>query len=218
MSGILQINLDNRKIYLNLSSVKIDLEVLMRLAFALFLAALAVPPSTTLSGPEGVLQWTVSPTANGVTIDGRSPKWEVHHTATSTLTPLGTTRRDADGVTVTVAYTAAGATVTLPNKTVEIDEPNLWDGDTLDVRLGALVAAGQADVDFRALDVATGKVYSFGARTQGRETCGDLPCTHVRVTLTGLLKAIGPKWHYHFGDDGRLLRFDGPIGTYTAEG
>jgi hypothetical protein len=30
-------------------------------------------------------------------------------------------------------------------------------------------------------------------------------------------KAVGPKFDYWFASDGKLLKFDGPIGTYTAE-
>ncbi len=180
--------------------------------------AAAAPPSSVLTGEEGTLSWTVTPGDGDIAIVGRSPKWSVEHVATPGLLPRSTVRSTPDGERVTVTYTASGATVALPGRTVTIDEPGLWDGDTLDVRLGALVAAGTTSVDFRALDVANAKVYSFQARVVGAERCGAIECTRVKVTLTGLLKAVGPKWHFWFGPDGRLLRFDGPIGRYAAEG
>jgi len=189
----------------------------MHFALLLLMAA-PLPPSSTLSGSDGTLSWVVTADGEEVRLDGRSPKWTVSHWATPELTPLRTRRTDEDGATVEVAYSDTGAVVKLPKKTVTIDQPGLWDGDTLDVRLGALVARGTTDLDFAALDVANAKVYDFQARLQGQETCGSSPCSHIRVTLTGILKAVGPKWHFWFGADGQMLKFEGPIGTFAVEG
>jgi len=177
----------------------------------------AAPPSSTLSGAEGTLKWTVTPSGGQVQIEGQSPKWTVSHTANADLTPVKTTRTDAEGVAVTVEYTSSGATVTLPKKTVTHDEPGIWDGDTVDIRLGQSTADGNPEVKFKAVDTASGKVYGFQSELIGTETCGDQECTHVKLTLSGMLKAVGPKFNYWFASDGKLLKFEGPIGTYTAE-
>jgi hypothetical protein len=190
----------------------------MRFVLLFLLAGVALPSSSTLTGPAGTLAWTVAPAGDGVRIEGRSPKWSVTHLANADLTPRRTERTDAAGVRVVVDYTATNATVALPDRTLVVEQPGLWDGDTLDVRLGSLVAGGTQSVDFKALDPASGKVYGFQARPQGRETCGARPCEHVRVNLTGLLRAVGPKWHFWFAADGGLLRFQGPIGDFQAEG
>lgn len=187
----------------------------MRLSLLAF--ALLLPPSSTLSGPAGTLSWTVRRDGDEVVIEGRSPKWTVSHVAGPDLRPRHTDRTDAKGDRVTVDYTPTGATVT-GSKTVVIEHAGLWDGDTLDVRLGALVAAGTQSVDFDALDPAAAKVYGFEARPRGEERCGARACQHIQVQLSGLLKHVGPKWHFWFGDDGALLRFEGPIGAYAVEG
>lgn len=177
----------------------------------------AAPPSSVLRGDNGVLSWTVTRVEGGWRIDGRSPKWTVRHDADEHLRPTRTVRSDAEGVEVTVDYTPAGATVHRLGKTVVRQAADLWDADTTDVRLGAIVATGTREIDFTALDPASGKVYDFRARRVGMETCGLAPCTHMVVSMTGLLAAVGPKWEYWYGADGRLLRFDGPIGAFSEK-
>lgn len=180
--------------------------------------ASAAPPSSVLTGPEGTLSWTVTARESDLLVVGSSPKWSVEHVASPGLIPRRTVRSSTDGEQVTVEYTQTGAVVTFSDRTVTVERPGLWDGDTLDVRLGSQVAAGTTSLDFSALDPASGKVYAFQARDQGTEQCGEVTCIHVKVTLTGLLKAVGPKWHFWLGPDGQLLRFDGPIGRYAAQG
>jgi len=181
-------------------------------------AALAAPPSSHLTGPEGVLDWSVSTTKDGVTIRGRSPKWAVEHVASADLQPVRTVRRDTDGNEVTVTYSATGAQVTTGERTQTLKGAKLWDGDTVDVRLGAEVAAGRTDLAFQVVDAGGAKVYSMDSALVGDDTCGATPCTHVRVQLTGLLRYVGPTWHYWYGADGALLRFQGPIGSFVAGG
>jgi hypothetical protein len=88
----------------------------------------------------------------------------------------------------------------------------------VDVRLGAEVAAGRTDQAFSVVDPGSGKVYSLDSATVGGETCGTEPCTHVRVQLTGMLRLVGPTWHYWYLADGQLVRFDGPAGTFAVGG
>ncbi len=177
----------------------------------------AVPPSSTLGGDSGTLTWSVTRDGGTVTIRGESPKWTVVHTADADLTPIRTERTDPDGRTVIIDYTTSGATVVLPDRTVVHDEDGIWDGDTLDIRLGQQTAAGRPDNAFRAVDTASGKVYGFQSTAIGEETCGTRACTHVKLTLSGLLKAVGPRFHYWFAADGQLLRFEGPAGIFDVE-
>lgn len=181
-------------------------------------SAWAAPPSTTLSGPAGLLSWQVQERADSVLITGRSPKWTVEHVAAPDLTPRSTTRTDAEGTRVVVTYDAAGASVTRDGRTTRIDAPGVWDGDTVDVRLGALAATGGGTLEFQVVDAAGAKLYDLDAVRVGAETCGTLPCTHVRVQLDGLLRYVGPTWEYWYASDGRLLRFTGPIGAFAAPG
>lgn len=184
----------------------------------LVMAAFAAPPSSTLTSPTGaVLAWTVLTTSTGVTMDGKSPKWTVHHEAALDFTPKRTVRSDASGRTVTVDYAPDHVVVHLPEKDVTHAVANVWDGDTLDVRLGQLVVLGKPDVTFQAIDPATGDLYGFAAARAGEETCGSRPCTHVHVNMTGFYRLVGPTFDYWFGADGQMLRFEGPAGSFTAQ-
>lgn len=181
-------------------------------------AALAAPPSSTLSGPAGTLTWTIAASGDQVVVDGRSPKWTVHHVATADLRPVRTERSDDKGARVTVDYTADGAIVRTASGEAKVTGTDLWDGDTVDVRLGDRAAKGKADVTFRAVDPASGTVYGFEATTVGSEGTGATATTHVHLVMTGVYRLVGPTWDYWYATDGRLVRFEGPIGTYTAGG
>ena len=184
----------------------------------LALAHAAVPPSSTLTGTAGTLSWAVSASGGGVTIDGRSPKWTVHHVAAADLKPIHTERSDSAGARVTVDYTAAGAVVHSGSSEKSVSGADIWDGDTVDIRLGQSVAGGHADVSFHALDPASGSLYGFEARKVADPTCGAAACTQVHMVMTGVYRYVGPSWDYWYGADGRLLRFQGPIGTFAAAG
>jgi hypothetical protein len=187
--------------------------------FALFFgAALAAPPSSHLTGAEGTLDWAVTSSADGVMVRGRSPNWTVEHQAAADLSPRRTVRHDADGERVVVTYTATGAELQRGERIHTLKGKGLWDGDTVDVRLGAEVAARRTDQAFQVVDAGGGKLYSMDSALVAQDTCGASPCTHVRVQLTGLLRYVGPTWHYWYGADGELLRFEGPIGAYVAGG
>jgi hypothetical protein len=182
-------------------------------------SALAAPPSSLLTGDKGTLKWTVAASGDAVTIDGSSPKWTVHHEAAADLTPKRTERSDADGNKVTVVYGPGAVVVTMAKKTVTHDRGDLWDADTLDVRLGDRIAReASVDLAFDALDPASGKIYGFTSKTVGQEPCGAATCTHLEVRLSGLLRMVGPKWEFWFAPTGQLMRFDGPIGGYFAAG
>ena len=179
-------------------------------------AALAAPPSSTLTGSEGTLSWTVQ-TDGGVTITGSSPKWSVTHHAEADFTPVRSTR-EAEGQTWSVVYDATGAAITNPDgTTTRVDKANLWDGDTVDVRLGHHVANGGDSIKFAVLDAAGGKQWPVNATVNRNGGCS-VPCTHVRVQLAGAWRWVGPTWDYWYGTDGKLLTFDGPIGRYTTDG
>lgn len=179
-------------------------------------AATPIPPSSVLTGPEGTLRWTVSSADDGVHVEGSSPRWSVKHRAKPDLTPVRTERTDETG-TVVVTYSAEGATVVRDGKTIERERADLWDADTLDLRLGSLSVAGPVDVRFHALDPASGKVYEFQATDQGQGTCGPHVCHRVQVKLAGLLAPLGPTFVYGYAPDGRLLSFSGPIGDFQAK-
>lgn len=179
--------------------------------------ALAAPPSSTLTGADGTLEWTVEDKGSSVHIRGSSPKWKVTHEARSDLSPVRTERTDPDGRKVIIEYRPTGATVHLPDKTLELDQDGLWDGDTLDVRLGFELTQGRDTFGFEGVDVATGKVYGFDVKPVGSEQCGSQPCTHLLVQLTGLLRWVGPSWDYWYSSAGQLLRFEGPAGTFAVE-
>lgn len=178
-------------------------------------AALAAPPSSSLGGEDGSLTWDVVSSEAEVTLEGRSPKWTVSHTAKADFSPVRTQRTDADGQTLTIDYSAAGATLVKDGKTVELSQPGLWDGDTLDVRLGYLVSVGKPEQTFHAVDSGSAKVYRFDSQNVGAERCGTEACTHVLVQLAGMLRWVGPSFHYWFAADGELLKFEGPAGTFV---
>ncbi len=176
-----------------------------------------VPPSSMLTGPNGTLSWGISASGDTLVIDGRSPKWTVHHVSRADLTPVRTERRAAAGNAVTVDYTAAGAVVHAAGKDTALTGTDLWDGDTVDVRLGRSAASGHPDVSFHAVDPASATIYGFEATGEGTEVCAAATaCTHVHLVMTGVYRLVGPSWDYWYGADGQLLRFQGPIGAFTA--
>lgn len=184
----------------------------------LITAALAAPPSAQLSGPEGALTWTVTDTATGIRIEGSSPKWSVVHTAKSDLSPEKTVRTEPDGRIVTVTWNEAGVTVEADGKSRTLTGKGLWDADTLDIRLGSEVSAGRTDAAFSVVDAGSGKIYQMDRAKVDDPSCAATACTHVKVQLTGLLRYVGPTWHYWFAPDGALLEFDGPAGHFTSGG
>jgi hypothetical protein len=179
-------------------------------------AALAAPPSSHLSGPDGQLTWDVSVQDSQLHVEGHSPKWTVVHAARADLTPLSTEHTDADGRKVSIQYGPTATVVTLPDRQITYQRADLWDADTLDVRIGSRFAAGDHDLYFAAVDTGSGKVYSFQAHAQDPTTCGVTPCTEVDLQLTGLLRLVGPTWKYWYAADGRLVRFEGPAGKFAA--
>lgn len=180
--------------------------------------AVAAPPSSTLTGTDGTLSWQISTSGDTVSVQGSSPKWTVTHTADTDLTPRRTTRTNPDGTVVEVTYRPDGVVVKMPDgKTREHAGKGIWDGDTLDVRLGHLVATHQTlDRSFKAVDTGSGKLYGFDVVDEGAESCRKGPCRHVNVSLSGWLKVVGPSFDYWFAADGRLVKFEGPAGDFAA--
>lgn len=193
--------------------------MLQLLPLVLSVLGWAAPPSSHLTGDAGALTWTISEAGDVVTVAGSSPKWTVQHTAGTDLRPRATTRTNPDGAVTTVAWADGKVTVTLPGgKLVSHDDPDIWDGDTLDVRLGDRVKRGvDPAVTFSAVDSGSGKVYRFDAVDKGQETCATGPCRHVNVTLAGWMKMLGPSFDYWFASDGRLVKFEGPAGNFAAK-
>ena len=195
--------------------------MIKRLSFLLLLAipatALALAPSTTLTGPNGTLKWTVQKSASGISLDGSSPRWTVKVLTGSDWKPIRTEHTNAEGGLTVIEYSDTGAVLTMPNKEViTIKEAGLWDGDSVDIRLGSLTAKGKGNQKWRSADPDSGKVYSMESNVIEQETCGSIPCTHVRMSLSGLLKAVGPKWHYWFASDGRMVGFEGRPGSFWS--
>jgi hypothetical protein len=182
-------------------------------------AALAAPPSSSLSGPSGNLSWQVSEVGGTVTLVGSSPKWKIEHTADAALRPRSTRRTNPDGAVTTAVWEGDTVTVVMPDgKVVVHNEAGIWDGDSLDVRLGERVRKKlPGDHSFKALDTGSGKVYRFDAVDKGTETCATGPCQKINVTLAGWMKLVGPSVDFWFADDGRLVKFDGPSGEFAAK-
>lgn len=180
--------------------------------------AFSAPPSTNLSGPDGTLSWQVAESGGNVSIVGTSPKWKVEHTADSALRPIKTKRTDPDGSVTTVVWEGDRVTVTLPNgKQVVHEEAGIWDGDSLDIRLGERVRTGASlDHSFKAVDSGSGKVYRFDAVDKGQATCAAGPCRHVNVTLGGWMKYVGPNFDMWFAANGQLVKFSGGAGDFGA--
>ncbi len=188
------------------------------LAVVLLMGAggVSVPPSSELVGKLGKLQWTVEATKAGIVIDGSSPKWTVHHEAKADFTPIRTRRSTPEGRKVTVVYDAKGANFTANGEKSRINEKGLWDADSVDVRLGAVIASGKTEVEFPAIDTDSGKVYTFAAEVEEKTRCDGIPCTHVELHLTGFYKLVGPSWQYWYDAKGRLLRFEAKWGKFKA--
>ena len=184
--------------------------------FSLAMLAAAAPPSAVLTGPAGELRWTVTETATGLSVDGRSPTWSVHHECAADFTPRRTVRTGADGATTRIEYDAGGATVTSPSGRVRVDLPGLWDGDVLDVRLGAWSAGHTTALAFSAVDGGSGKVYGFDATYRGEAQRGGVACRAWRVQLAGIYRLVGPTWEYCYAAGGRLVWFSGPIGVFEV--
>lgn len=180
--------------------------------------AQAAPPSASLSGPDGTLVWTIAESGGEVRVIGKSPKWTIDHRASPSLAPKSTTRTNPDGSVVTVEWAADKVTVTLPKgKVVTHKDPNIWDGDTLEVRLGDRVRAGKPmNLKFQAIDTGSGKAYGFDVEDKGAASCASGPCQHVHVSLSGWLKYVGPSFDYWFAKDGKLVKFEGPAGKFEG--
>lgn len=176
-----------------------------------------LPPSTTLQGAAGKITWSVKKDGDKIIIDGKSPRWKVHHEANANFTPIRTEREDQDGVKVTIVYTAKGATMTRGDEKFEHEQEGLWDGDSVDIRLGAIFAANweTKEVKFTAIDSDSGKTYEFLAERIAEEQCRETRCVHVELGLAGwFMRKVGPSWDYWFAPDGKLVRFEAKWGKF----
>lgn len=162
--------------------------------------------TVTLTDSKGhTLSWTVARSGDEVRITGSHPKWAVEHRARPDGTPVSTTRR-ADGTTTTVTYSAAGATFERQQKdgtlrTERITTRGLWDSDTLEARLAGIAWAPGKRLKFSAIDTGSddGTVYPLVAEYVGLAQCGPASCHHVRVSLDGWRRPLGPTFDYRFG-------------------
>lgn len=194
--------------------------VMMSVVFVVALTAageLKLPPSTTLQGAAGKITWTVKKEGDKIVIDGKSPRWKVHHEANVNFTPIRTEREGEDGVKVTIVYTAKGAIMTRGEEKFEHEHEGLWDADSVDIRLGATFAANweKEEVKFTAIDTDSGKTYEFLAERIGEEQCRDTRCVHVELGLAGwFMRKVGPSWEYWFAPDGQLIRFEAKWGKF----
>jgi len=179
-------------------------------------AALALPPSSTLTGENGTLLWEVREEGGQVHIHGKCYKWDIDHTAAPDLSPIHTVRTNPDGSRVTVDWNPDAVVVTLPEKQRRHEQADVWDGDTLDIRLGENVVHGRTELVFSVVDTGSGKIYRMDSKKVGDEQCGTAPCTHVLVQLTGMLRWVGPSFNYWYDAQGKLLRFEGPVGDFSV--
>ena len=173
--------------------------------------------STTLYGDEGSLSWQVRASGADVSIVGRSPSWKVTHTATADLAPILTDRADDQHRRTQIRWHDTGATVTLGERTTELDEAGLWDTDVLDVRLGFEVQRGARRFAFRGIDPKNGTVFAFTGEVVGTEPVDGVACHHLVLRAAGVLGWVSPTWHYWYDEHGRLRQFDGPAGRFGPE-
>lgn len=190
-----------------------------RVLYGLILMLGTLPAGSALKGSEGTLKWRIEETKTGVRIEGSAPDFTVTHEASRTLVPEHTERSDNQGTQRIIEYDAKGATIKDADGNVlkRHDQKNIWDADSLEVRLGYERVNGKLDRTFYCIDINTNKLYKMQSKVLEQTQCSGAPCTQVQVSLTGVLKAVGPKWTYWFGDDGGLLRYKGPNGTFEAE-
>jgi hypothetical protein len=149
-----------------------------------------------LEGADGTsLTWSIARSEERVVIEGTHTKWSVVHEAKADGTPLSTVKR-ANGKSARITYRANGAEF-LPagaSTPLQIDEPGLWDAETLDARFAGIAWSKGRQVRFKILDVdsSDGSVYPMIAEGLGVEQCGAQRCQVVKLTLDGWRRPWGP--------------------------
>ncbi len=178
--------------------------------------AFAAPPSTTLAGERGEIAWTVSEMDSAVQINAHGPAWSVSHTADTDGSPIHTERIAADGTLTTIDYLDWGVRVQTGKHSIRYVADDLWDADTIDIRLATLLWTSHDTLGFRAIDLADLEVHRFRAIRREVERCGSKACTRIDLTVRGSVPGQGPAWSFWYGGDGRLLRMAGVGGSFTA--
>lgn len=181
--------------------------------------------ATTLTDAKGqTLVWTVTRVDGEVRITGVHPRWQVEHRARPDGTPLVTVKK-ANGLTTTVTYSPEGAQVertdaTGKTRSVTIKDKNLWDGDSLDVRLaGQRWSPGKkVRMHIVDIDVADGSTYPMVAEYVGEEKCGQAPCHRVHLALDDFRRLFAPTFEYRYSTaaGARYLQHDGDGLTFSA--
>lgn len=179
---------------------------------ALLLLLLAAAPDAfpwtrtqTLKGADGTsLAWSVTRADERVVIEGTHSKWSVVHVAKADGTPVSTVKK-SNGKTARITYRAAGAEFLPAGGTtpVKVDEPGLWDAESLDARLAGVAWSKGTQVRFKILDVdsSDGSVYPMIAEGLGVEQCGERRCQVVKLTLDGWRRPWGPTILFRYGAD-----------------
>ena len=192
-----------------------------------FAAADAFPweGATTLTDAKGqTLVWTVTRVDGEVRITGVHPKWQVEHRARPDGTPLSTVKK-ANGLTTRVTYSETGAQVERTDasgktKSVTIKDKNLWDGDSLDVRLAGQGWSKGKKVRMHIVDIdaADGTTYPMVAEYVGEEKCGQAPCHRVHLALDDFRRLFAPTYEYRYSTaaGARYLQHDGDGLTFSA--
>lgn len=181
--------------------------------------------STTLTDAKGqTLVWTVTRVDGEVHITGVHPKWQVHHRAKPDGAPLFTEKK-ANGNTTRVTYSAEGAELEQTDahgktKHATLKEKNLWDGDSLDVRLAGQTWSFGKKVRMRIVDIdaADGSSYPMVAEYVGEEKCGPAPCHRVHLALDDFRRLFAPTFEYRYSTaaGARYLQHDGDGLTFSV--
>ena len=176
-----------------------------------------MPLATALHGERGEITWNVVQTEEVVTVSGHGPGWTVSHTATEEMVPIRTVRTDAEGSTWTIDYYPWGARVNHGDHSSRYVTKDLWDTDTIDLRLATFAKSGEADADFRAIDLADGRVYRFRAHQAGEVGCGKGVCDRVKLELLGMPATVAPAWEFQYSAEGQLVKMLGTSGIFNVQ-
>jgi hypothetical protein len=169
---------------------------------------------THLCGCDGDLVWSVSETASGLRVQGDAPSWRVRHEAGADLRPLRTVRVQPNGRVAVLTFDSDGVVVVRSGRSRRIEQPGLWDADTLALRLGhELVAAGKGAVTVPVYDPETDRVRWVHAAATRRGEVAGTPCTWVALTWVGDRASTSSA---AYSDDGQLLRLDGPDAIFVV--
>lgn len=178
--------------------------------------ALAAPPSTTLAGERGEISWTTTERDADIAITGVGTSWSVLHVADVDGLPIHTARTAADGTITTIDYLNWGVLVVTGTDKMRYVARDLWDADTIDLRLAELLHTSDDTLDFRAIDLADRQIHRFRAVRREVARCGGEVCTEIDLKVRGGIPGQGPTWAFWYDGSGRLIKMQGIGGSFSA--